>query len=139
MAGCAFLIRPKAVYEIENRTAKDLTLKVFSKSSLLNSITIKSFSTFDTTMIFSGEAGAAKPSTFNEEIVDFLVMLFSDNKLITYYCSGKLWFGEYPDWSCYHGFKNPMFFDFNSSSKFRPRSSYNYIIEESDYLNAKQL
>ena len=79
---CGVLVRPKITFEIENETSQDLNLKVFGKSRLLNSIKIKSQSSFDTTVTYASPGSNNQNSPFDNDKVDSIVVIFETNKII---------------------------------------------------------
>lgn len=134
---CGVLVRPRIVFEIENKTSQDLNLQVFSKSKLLSNINIRSQSSFDTTVTYASPGSNNQSSPFDEEKVDSIVVIFKTNKMITYYCDGRVLAGvPYKD-SCVVNGKGPVFFNYQSSKRFKQIKTKNFVFQESDYEKAK--
>jgi hypothetical protein len=134
---CGVLVRPRIVFEIENKTSQDLNLQIFGKSKLLHNINIKSQSSFDTTVTYASPGSNNQNSPFDNEKVDSIVVIFKTNKMITYYCDRKLLVGvPYKD-SCVVDGKGPVFFNDKSSKPFKQIKTKNFVYEESDYEKAK--
>jgi hypothetical protein len=132
---CGVLVRPKITFEIENKTSQDLNLQVFGKSKLLSSINIKSKSSYDTTVTYASPGSNNQNSPFDNDKVDSIVVFFRPNKIIKYYCDGRLLYGvPYTD-SCIVNGKSPMIF-YDESSK-KNHKIKNFVYEESDYDSAK--
>lgn len=132
---CGVLVRPKITFEIENETSQDLNLKVFGKSRLLNSIKIKSQSSFDTTVTYASPGSNNQNSPFDNDKVDSIVVIFETNKIIKYYCDGRLLYGvPYTD-SCIVNGKSPMVFYYENSKK--NHKTKTFVFEEFDYKNAR--
>lgn len=135
VSSCWSLVRPKIIFEIENKTSHDLNLQVFGKSKLLSNINIKSQSSFDTTVTYASPGSNNQNSPFDNEKVDSIVVIFKTNKMITYYCDRRLLAGiPYKD-SCVVDGKGPVFFNDKSSKKHI--KTKNFVYEESDYDNAR--
>ncbi len=132
---CGVLVRPKVTFEVENKTSQDLNIQVFGKSKLLHNINVKSQSSFDTTVTYASPGSNNQNAPFDNEKVDSIVVIFKNNKMITYYCDGRLLAGvPYTD-SCIVKGRNPMVF-YNKSSKKRDKTK-NLVYEEDDYNDAK--
>ncbi|GGD72861.1 hypothetical protein GCM10011514_41200 [Emticicia aquatilis] len=112
---------------------------VYSKSILLNSISIRNQSKFDTTLTFGSPGSNGQNSPFNSEKVDSIIVLFSDKRIIRYYCDGKILLsGTINGLNCKWD-KSPMDFRFDKTNKFKPVTYKSLIYDESDYQKAKPL
>jgi hypothetical protein len=131
---CGVLVKPKRTFEIENKTSQDLNLRVFGDSKLLNDIYIESQSKFDTTIVQYSVAGNDKSTPFNIEKVDSIVVIFNTNRIIKYYCDGRLLYGVSSTDSCIIDGKSPMYFSYKNSKK--NIKTMNFVYEESDYESA---
>ena len=129
---CAFLIRPKVNFIIANNTSKDLNLKIFGKSKLLNSINIKSQSKFDTTVTYASPGSNFQNTPFDIEGADSVVVKFIDSKIIQYYCNGSRLVGS----NCIFD-KLPLLFETINSKRFKKYRAFDF--DELDYQKAKPL
>jgi hypothetical protein len=111
---------------------------VYSKSMLLNSVSIKSQSKFDTTKSYQ-YPGDGESSPFDLRKIDSIVVLFSDKKAIKYYCNGELFIsgtinGPNCKWD-----KSPMDFIYDKTNNFKSTTYRSLVYDESDYQKAKPL
>ncbi len=132
---CGTLVKPKIMFEIENKTSQDLNLQLFGKSRLLNDINIKSQGKFDTTLVQYSVAGFDKPTPFDIEKVDSIVVIFKSNRMIKYYCDERLLYRVPSREKCIVNGKSPMLFYHKDVKK--NIKIMNFVYEESDYDDAK--
>jgi hypothetical protein len=128
-AGCSFFVRPKVTFEIENNTSKDLNMKVFSKSRLLNDISIKALSKYDTTITYGDPGDNGQQTPFAYEIVDSIVVIMGNSKVIKYYCDGEV----------LSRIKNPLDFEYSKTSQVKSTTTKRLVYDESDFSKAEPL
>ena len=137
-ASCSFFIRPKITFEIENNTSKDLNMKVFGKSKLQNEIMISPFSKYEVTHSYSSPGTDGSDSPFNEDIVDSIVVIFENSKIIKYYCFGDILYYKM-DTECMKGKKNPFIFEYIKTSQLKSTTTKRLVYDESDFSKAEPL
>ena len=138
-ASCSFFIRPKITFEIENNTSKDLNMKVFSKSKLLNDISIKALSKYDTTITYGDPGDNGQQTPFNYEIVDSIVVIIGNSKVIKYYCNGEVLSRININSDCFKIKKNPLDFEYYDINKIKSTTTKRLVYDESDFSKAEPL
>lgn len=139
VSGCSFFIRPKVTFEIENNTSKDLNMKVFSKSKLLNDISIKALSKYDTTITYGDPGDNGQLIPFNYEIVDSIVVIIGNSKVIKYYCNGEVLSRISINSDCFKIKKNPLNFDYIGINQMKSTTTKRLVYDENDYSSADPL
>lgn len=138
-AGCSFFVRPKVTFEIENNTSKDLNMKVFSKLRLLNDISIKALSKYDTTITYGDPGDNGQQTPFAYEIVDSIVVIMGNSKVIKYYCDGEVLSRININSDCFKIKKNPLDFEYSKTSQVKFTTTKRLVYDESDFSNAEPL
>lgn len=138
-SSCSFFVRPKVKFEIENKTSKNLNLKVFSKSKLLNDISIKALSKYDTTVTYGDPGDNGQQTPFNYEIVDSIIVNFDNLKQIKYYCNGEVLSSISINSDCFKVKKNPLNFDYIGNNNWKSTSTKLLIFDENDFSMAEPL
>jgi hypothetical protein len=136
LSGCSFFVRPKVTYEIENKTTKNLNLKIFSKSKLLNNISISALSKYDTTITFSDPGDNGQSSPFDSLIVDSITVTFDNSKIIKYYCDGEILHKVGFNSDCLKNKKNLLDFNFVELNQIKSTTIKRLIFDENDFIGA---
>lgn len=130
-----FLATPKVNFIVENKSSKDLEIRIYGESKLLNYVKIKSMTNYDTLVVITGSNSRVTP--FNEQSADSLVIAFSDGKIIRQYCDGVLLWNTYPITNCRSN-KNLLDFNTGTATKKKLKDEYTKTMtyDETDYAMA---
>ncbi|CAH0997979.1 hypothetical protein EMA8858_04114 [Emticicia aquatica] len=116
-----------------------MSILVYSKSKLLNNISINKQSKFDTIRGYGSPGINGQNSPFDSEQVDSIIVLFSDKNAIKYYCNGELLISGTINGLACKWDKSPMDFNYGKTNNLKSTTYKSLVYDESDYQKAKPL